>query len=908
VIASQVVTRPQKRLFFSLLVILAACGALACAGSKGQGAKSAHGQVVERAEGFSERPAWADPNSPFSRSGDSVRVLGYVSIPAEQRKEAGFRAADSYARAELVRFLSTRIVAVLTDKISTEESGQISEIISETAGLLVDDLVIFARYWEKVKDSEGLKWHLYSRVDVDKQLVAQLLAAVWEKNGDLRTPLASVQLAVNEGWDTLAQVDTAGSAADLLPSGIYTPTWAKGGDSESTDEFRFVCHGLAADEAHARALARRMCSEKLCRLFGVQIKSETRVTETLEGIDVESEVTEGCLDVRVEGRKTDFRGGECGPRGCVQWIQQSYPKSAYLEERKRLSNPTVVERQVVIQEGDIKYKDPAVCEAELRKYGSITDRGYADIVQRIEILKKARAACQGIDGRDSGLFNRLWHLLQNPLGTFVHSSRGHRQRVEDYFLYASAQWLEELSTERFFDQRIFMVIQLLENARAPIFAVDTMKRVPQDLVAIQKAMKSLYLFPYENRPIAATHSVNVHYIHQHRPKGQKDAEFLGFLVRQARERSYNCDWATWINGSILIAQIQSHGTGTAAEWQTELHILKNANASRSTCAHYMLKNPPSRARLLANARDIIRLVKDGTISLPEFSERKPASQLESLKSLIGGDPFTAQERLELVLEWEGALQGSTEDRMKLAEITLRAFEPKHQERNASSCGDYVSAAQTLSARFSYFGFEKYSDSVLCECLNGGLSGASREQVVRGLSAHAQRVCKWIKDDEWPGGMGVRPSAPEPPSGAVEPPGRSRDEGIKPGAPANPWDVASILSAPIKKCLMNTEVRQPYNGVLSAYVQVTAQASSAGLSRVGADVRVTSLPKDLQFEKRSGWVTQTDIRRTEQTVQACIEKAAEELRPSQGSALASAGSSRVWLLFSSADVYKALWLR
>src|SRR5690606_24000269 len=106
------------------LAVLIALFLIACGGGGTKGAatpKGHEGRVIERAEGYSSRPAWADENRPWSRSESQIRVVGYVTIAGEQRMEAGYRAADSYARAELLRFLSVRIVAVLEDRVAAGE-------------------------------------------------------------------------------------------------------------------------------------------------------------------------------------------------------------------------------------------------------------------------------------------------------------------------------------------------------------------------------------------------------------------------------------------------------------------------------------------------------------------------------------------------------------------------------------------------------------------------------------------------------------------------------------------------------------------------------------------------------------------------------------------------------------------
>jgi hypothetical protein len=374
---------------------------------------------------------------------------------------------------------------------------------------------------------------------------------------------------------------------------------------------------------------------------------------------------------------------------------QKYPKSSYLAERERQENPTVVERHVVVQEGGIKYKDPTICESELVNYGAVEGRTYEKIKKRREILQKALSACQGIDGREIGLYNRLTHLLESPLPGFTNSSLGYKEEAEDFFLYTSAKWHEELKTVRFFDQKVSMVLKLLKDAEPPLLAYHTMKTRPGDLKAIQKAVKPLYAYPYEDVPVAPTHSANVHRVQHYRPKDQKDPEFAEFLVREARARRYRCEWSSWIAGSILIGQLNTHGQATEAEWQAGLHVLKNAKSAPSTCASYLLGGQPSYAKMMSRTREILRLVEKGQLVFPPFSE-KDASQVYSLIAVLQVSKFAPRDQLALTLEFEGRMKGPDEHRLKLAKQVLGGVVPKYNERGPQECGQYLEFAETLS--------------------------------------------------------------------------------------------------------------------------------------------------------------------------------------------------------------------
>lgn len=887
-------TRPLASLLLLLFVV-------ACGGAQKSSTTTA---VVERAEGFSERPAWADPNSPFTRRENTVRVLGYVAIDAKQRQEAGFRAADSYARAELVRFLSTRIVAVLRDNTSTQEGGEISEAITESAHLLIDDLPIAAHYWEKVQEKDGATLHLYSRIDVDPQTVGQLLSRVWKEHSDLRTPLSEIQKSIEQNWDALGEVASVHSSTDLLPEGIYTPDWAKRGDQEDDQEFRFVCHGLATEEPQAQALAARMCTEKICKIFGVQIKSTTSVRENLEGLDVESEVVEGCLDVHIEGKATKFSGGECGPRGCVQWMMQSYPKSAYLAERKRLENPTTVERQIVVQEGSIKYTDPAVCEAELQSYGVITGQKLAMIEERLKILKRALVACQGIDARDSGLFARLWNLIEKPLPSFVTTSDRASPEFESGFLYGSSSWFEELSTARFIDERLRQIIALLEDSLLALRAYELVEREPDDLAKVQEVMKPLYAFPFGNVTASRTHSRNVHEVHQYRKKGQKDPEYFRFLAHEAEVRGYPCHWVGPLNGGTLIEQLAAHAPDSNAFWEAGIKVLKKAKASPGSCSSKLLKAQPSASLRMQRAEELLGMLKSGNLQLvSSVTGQTTVSEVEGLGILLEGKTFTPEESMRLYLAWEGQLRGTSAERAKLMQTVIKSFEPPYSERNSVNCSRYAQQLETLDKRLHRFPLEIADETTLCECLKdvGGLEGKGRERVVVELSKGARRTCKWVRDEEWPGGVGQEVKRPQPPTGATSAPRQGRNAEIKPGTPANPEDVASELKAPMKACLMNTEVENRSSGPLNAWVEISGTASAAGLLDPKVRILIKSSLRDLQRHDGKGWPSLADIRRTEDAAAACVFKVAKELRPTAGSQWAASSSRKIWLLFSSNSI-------
>jgi hypothetical protein len=274
-------SRVAGLLFISLSFVFSFGG---CGGSSSKGPDapdSQSGEIVERAEGYSSRPGWADENRPWSRSKEDLRVIGYVSIHGDQRMDAGYRAADSYARADLLRLLSVRIVAILEDRVATGEPEVLRDKIEETAQAVVDDLPVTGRYYEKRKNGSVETTHIYSRIDIERQAVLSLLARAAGGAEDLRSAPEELVQELNERWERLADVDELNQDESLLPNGFPRPTWAEKGDRSDEVGFEFVCSGIADDPKMAAAVAQARCNEKLCRLFGVQITAKSTVTEDL---------------------------------------------------------------------------------------------------------------------------------------------------------------------------------------------------------------------------------------------------------------------------------------------------------------------------------------------------------------------------------------------------------------------------------------------------------------------------------------------------------------------------------------------------------------------------------------------------------------------------------------------------
>jgi hypothetical protein len=725
--------RDLLRLFALLVFLIAGCAHGTAVGRTG-GALA--GDVVTRAEGFSDRPAWADADRPFVRQGDRVSVVGYVAIRGDQRAEAGFRAADSYARAELVRFLSVRVVSVLEDTLKSGEPGKITERIETTASSLIDAIEPSQRYWEKRKDGGEERLHIYSRLDLDAAAVARLFERAVSGTPDLRTPLADLLATLRARWDRLADLGEARTGDDLLPAGVFTPSWAKAGDRQTDAAFEMVCHGLAENSKTARALAQARCNEKLCRMFGVQITARSKVVENLDGVKAESEVSEQCAEVRVVARQTREHAGECGPRGCVEWILQTYPRSAYEEEKKRLDKPTIIRQQVVIKEGDKTYRDPAACEASLRAYGAVKGLAAPAFEQRAQHLGKALHVCQDIDSRDSGLFTSLDRLLTLPLASFaggVDDRSRETVGVRGSYAFAGKEWIDSLQTQRFITDRITSVLGLVTDAITPMRLFD-LAREGGDAAAVDAVVREVVKIPFSITPTSAHHRASIHLIaiDELTARGiPYSRRYADFLVQGAEKTRLTCTEA----GRDVLEYLGADHEWSEREWQVGLTLLRATPENLvHICLSALFNKQPHTGTRERRLDQIIGMILSGEV--------RQGDAAAGFGSLLKSLPVP--EQMDLYLRYRSKLSGSAEARTNLARNVLRTTmrvggrSPDQSIR----CEDVPAKVAPILADVPQ---ATADDTGLCECVQSGeLSTSARTAAVGLLSRYSSRSCSGVR--------------------------------------------------------------------------------------------------------------------------------------------------------------------
>lgn len=864
------------------LACLASCACGSPAPSR-VGGLEIMGDLIERSEGYAARPEWADLDRPWSRQGETLRVVGYVAIRGDQRKEVGYRAADSYARAELVRFLSVRVISVLEDRVNTNEGTVLRERIDQVAQSWVDNLTIAQRYFERRKSGDEDKVHLFSRLDLDQASVAELLLRAAKDATNLRTSPEELKTLLAERWQRIADVAGLNQGDAALPTGVVPPSWARGGDRVTDVGFEFVCSGTAKDDKTARAVARARCNEKLCRLFGVQITAKSTVTETLEGVQAQSEVSEQCASVRAVGRVTRYQGGECGPQGCVQWLMQTYPRSAYEEEKARLDKPTIIRQQVVIQEGSKHYRDPAACESSLRAFNGLQGYRVEAFIQRKQHLEQAMRVCQGIDGRESGLFLTLNTLLTSSLPNFtVESERNVRDEyvnVRRAFTIASPSWRQNLETQRFLTDRITAVLELVKGAVLPLGLLDARDN-GTDAQTLDALMREVVKAPFVAKPASVHHAFYLHNVALSlaRSKAPYSARYRNYLLEVGEKGQFTCSSKDQIPGAEILEYLAADGQLDEREWRLALKFMQTPerwgpdSCNRVIWAKYVDHGSLRYPRI----EQIAELIVSGAT--------RAADMADAFESLV--DAVRAEERLPLFRRYQARLTGSERAKSRLVEKVLKsAFSFEWDwERNKRAEG--IEQCTTMPARIGNFFAEQPQASVkvtgLCQCLRlDGLSPPARRSIAQLLFRYSDENCNAIRVEDWPEEYYKAESPKYLPASGGPYPFR--------GHP-------NFLEHEFKQCL--ADHLKIERETVETYVTATHRAgrfSNIDLKvTIVGELKTFSYPQNL---KRRGFVRKSEVDGMTRSIEACMRTAMSQFQvPAVWLKPEETGPRRVWFQF------------
>ncbi|MBN2718413.1 MAG: hypothetical protein JXX14_21390, partial [Deltaproteobacteria bacterium] len=608
----------------------------------------------------------------WQQDGDVVHIVGYVVIGNEQQVAAGEQVADSYARAELAQFLNTRVVSVLSDVVSSKVSGVFAERIMTESKVLVDDTPIVTRYWEKVNTKEGEAVHVYARLDMDRRTLKRMLEKVVSGSDAITTSLTDIFDALDARWADMADAGARGDIAETVPAGFEIPKWARSGDERNEKKFTFVCKGFGDTKDKAAALAAAQCTEKLCRLFGVMISARTDVSQTMDNLDMTREVSEQCPNVRIYDRQMTHESSECNAKGCIKWMVQTYPLAAYERERLRLDDQVIVEREVVIKEGDRDYRDPEKCEETLTAYGAVKGRTFEALEERRLLLKKAINQCNGIDNRDLGTMTRLTRLLIRPTESFTGAPGDGTPGDDMYdnrkkFFVATKDWFETIEEKSSVSERIYVVLTMLENGRDPLFIIDEAAKKHPDLKEIEAALGRLKKFPIGDEATVETHFINPH-------------ATVVLLLRDSIP--YMPTYGTWLKEQIEkkpLACYPGHGPGANVleylakggplddgAWQAGIEMIRRSNGTGISCYQALFESPMDKTTRKKRRDDLAAMIVGG--KLPHGKFETMINQFETFTAAL-----TATEGLEMFLKWQRSLDTANRAYGKLVEKRFRAL-------------------------------------------------------------------------------------------------------------------------------------------------------------------------------------------------------------------------------------------
>jgi hypothetical protein len=257
------------------------------------------------------------------------------------------------------------------------------------------------------------------------------------------------------------------------------PGWARRGDAATAEGNRFICEGQGDTEDGALAAARAICDDKICKLCGVEVESIVQTSETLTGVEMERKVVERCRRVRQGDTEAQRKSVDCGPVGCLAWIQIDYSNERRDRECKRLT--------------DENFADPEACQALIEEFKNVEGHSAGSFRKRVSLLEEALTACAEIDVRPTPLMESLREKLAVGMTTF---RRGAPRYLRNYWLADfGPMWVAYKESPKF-AERLQLLLGYLRH-KVPILDVleatyddDEKLDTPQGLSRLFAAMKA----------------------------------------------------------------------------------------------------------------------------------------------------------------------------------------------------------------------------------------------------------------------------------------------------------------------------------------------------------------------------------------------------------------------------------
>ena len=227
---------------------------------------------------------------------------------------------------------------------------------------------------------------------------------------------------------------------------LAAPSWANKSDSSDERGNLFVCSGEGKSEQDALDSALALCSDKICKLCGVEVESTVTTNETLKGVDLQRKVVERCHRVRKAEPQLRSKSLECDDGKCQAYIQLFYSKETQKAECSAYASED--------------FADPAKCEADIEAFRQQQGFTAASMRQRDGQLGAALAHCAQIDVRPTPALLALDEKLRVGLGN-LHSS-GSRHDADE-FLGIHAPTMQAIAENKTLLGRIGLARALVAN-------------------------------------------------------------------------------------------------------------------------------------------------------------------------------------------------------------------------------------------------------------------------------------------------------------------------------------------------------------------------------------------------------------------------------------------------------------
>jgi hypothetical protein len=512
-------------------------------------------------------------------------------------------------------------------------------------------------------------------------------------------------------------------------------------------------------------------------------------------------------------------------------------------------------------------------------------------------LNAALKSCQGIDGRDSGLFTSLNLLLTKPLGGIVFE-RGMGDEFRCAFAAVPVGFHEKLLTERFLTTRIQMVRDVVRDAVFPMQLIDAVSEGKPDAkeeAAYEKLVRRVMEIPFDDKPISKHHAHGPHAIMLGLNYNimRYSATYRAFLLKELERPDINCDRPDRWDAEQVAGYLRySDKNVDDQEYAALLTAFRRApSVQMDRClGHLVEPKVLAESTRSKRVRELARLVASGKLVLTERSEPTPGANADLFESVLSD--ATVPERLELYLEHHQKLVGSKSDLERLArKVTSENFGGmgpgrftgvrKTDEEKLRDCRSLAGRYRAARAKAPEL---PIADTDVCECLSiSALEPPARKDLVELWSSLSDRACKHFTDEEWPGGAMVWPY-------------EKRRWSSDAGTPFR--RIPQILRSEFSKCQNEGEI----SGVrFSPTLHATLDGRT--LRKVTLKSQISGTLRNMSKRDDYGSVVRVeDVERAQKKFDACFAAAAEGYEVAADQLEKAPGAPRrVWLEFGDQGV-------